>query len=259
MPEAAPTDTWSGEIVLATGVVVYVGPGAAAARHRHDAIQIICSPNRPVVLGTEPGTVITHAAIVASRESHHFEANGAPIAIVLVEPSGQLGRRLNAVAQRSTDLTALNVNVRFPITTHPTVTVEWARSLIASITGDTTVTRPDGVRAELREACRFIDTHLQDAPQLADTANHVGYSPRQLRRGFADEIGMPYRRYVLWRRLRHALLAVRDGADLTTAAAAAGFADSAHLSRTFRQTFGLTPSEVLPLLTVAAADFVGDN
>jgi len=36
-----------------------------------------------------------------------------------------------------------------------------------------------------------------------------------------------------------------EGASLTEAAHAAGFFDSAHFSRTFRQTFGFAPSTVL--------------
>ena len=101
---------------------------------------------------------------------------------------------------------------------------------------------------------RYVDEHLDGSLRLEDIAQHVGLSPRQLRRDIADQLGMPFRRYVLWRRLRRAVLAVRRGDDLTTAAATAGFADSAHFSRVFRSLFGLTPSEVLPLLDVSHAE-----
>lgn len=43
-----------------------------------------------------------------------------------------------------------------------------------------------------------------------------------------------------------AVAATQRGAHLTQAALAAGFSDSAHLSRTFRSMFGLSPSLVLP-------------
>jgi AraC-like DNA-binding protein len=47
---------------------------------------------------------------------------------------------------------------------------------------------------------------------------------------------------VLWLRLRIAITRVQAGDDLTVAAHAAGFADSAHLTRTCRDMFGLPPS-----------------
>jgi AraC-like DNA-binding protein len=37
---------------------------------------------------------------------------------------------------------------------------------------------------------------------------------------------------------------MRSGASLTTAAHAAGFTDSSHLSNTFRRMFGLSPSDI---------------
>ena len=40
----------------------------------------------------------------------------------------------------------------------------------------------------------------------------------------------------------------RSGGDLTEAALAAGFSDAAHLSRTFRAMFGLSPSLLLPFV-----------
>lgn len=53
---------------------------------------------------------------------------------------------------------------------------------------------------------------------------------------------MPIRRYVLWQRLRAAVELALKGATLTDAAHAAGMSDSAHLSRTFREMFGVAPS-----------------
>jgi AraC-like DNA-binding protein len=58
---------------------------------------------------------------------------------------------------------------------------------------------------------------------------------------FRAGTGLPLRRYALLLRLRAALAVALRGATLTEAAHAAGFSDSAHLSRTFREHFGLPP------------------
>ena len=59
---------------------------------------------------------------------------------------------------------------------------------------------------------------------------------------FVEEIGLPFRTFVLWRRMMLAVNSVASGASLTSAAHEAGFADSAHFSRTFLRMFGVQAS-----------------
>lgn len=70
----------------------------------------------------------------------------------------------------------------------------------------------------------------------------VHLSPSRLAHRFREVTGVPLRRYVLWCRLRRAADAAMRGSSLTDAAYLAGFADSAHLTRTFRAMFGIAPS-----------------
>lgn len=56
-------------------------------------------------------------------------------------------------------------------------------------------------------------------------------------------LGIPLRKLLLWRKLRRALDMLSDNKPLTEIAHAAGFADSAHLSRICLRTFGLNPSQ----------------
>jgi AraC-like DNA-binding protein len=72
-----------------------------------------------------------------------------------------------------------------------------------------------------------------------EVAAAVGVSVSRLTHLFTEQVGIPLRRYVLWLRLRMAITEVLAGADLTDAAHSAGFADSAHLTRTCRDMFGL--------------------
>ena len=48
-----------------------------------------------------------------------------------------------------------------------------------------------------------------------------------------------------WVRMLHAVEALAQGASLTAAAHDAGFTDSAHLTHTFRDHFGLAPTDLL--------------
>jgi AraC-like DNA-binding protein len=83
-----------------------------------------------------------------------------------------------------------------------------------------------------------------DAP-LSVLAADVGLSPGRVTHLFRDQVGISLRAYRRWVRFLLAAEALRDGASLTGAAHHAGFADVAHLHRTFRHHFGLQPGPLL--------------
>src|SRR5690606_12077554 len=80
---------------------------------------------------------------------------------------------------------------------------------------------------------------------LEDAAALVFLSPGRFAHLFSAHVGLPFRRYMLWRKLTRAMLAVGRGRSLTGAAHAAGFADAAHLTRTCNQMFGIPPSVMM--------------
>ena len=69
---------------------------------------------------------------------------------------------------------------------------------------------------------------------------------------FKAATGQTFRRFKQWSALQHAARRIASGELVRTAAMDAGFADTAHLSRTFRMSFGLTPSEAIAGLATAS-------
>lgn len=62
---------------------------------------------------------------------------------------------------------------------------------------------------------------------------------------FKAATGLTFRRFKQWSALQHAARQIAAGELVRTAAMDAGFADTAHLTRTFRACFGLTPSAAI--------------
>jgi AraC-like DNA-binding protein len=60
-----------------------------------------------------------------------------------------------------------------------------------------------------------------------------------------EQMGIPVRRYLLWLRLRDAIKQILNGMSFTNATHHAGFSDSAHLSRTYKQMSGMTLTNYL--------------
>jgi AraC-like DNA-binding protein len=80
---------------------------------------------------------------------------------------------------------------------------------------------------------------------LESAAATAFLSPSRFAHLFKQQLGLPFRRYLLWRKLTRAMLEIGREGKVTAAAHAADFADAAHLTRTFVQMFGIPPSVML--------------
>lgn len=102
--------------------------------------------------------------------------------------------------------------------------------------------RPRHVGYRVARALRI----LQETPRtpLEDVAGAVGLSYDRLSYLFAEAVGIPLRSYLLWQKIHVAAGLLGSGRSLTDVALAAGFADSAHLSNTWRKVYGQPPSNV---------------
>jgi AraC-like DNA-binding protein len=89
----------------------------------------------------------------------------------------------------------------------------------------------------------FVVESFPAADRLDVLAAEVGISPSRLRSLAHDEIGVPLTQLRLWSRLARAILWLPYRPPAAVAAAA-GFADQAHLTRTARRFLGRTPGDL---------------
>jgi AraC-like DNA-binding protein len=93
----------------------------------------------------------------------------------------------------------------------------------------------------VRRARRFIEEHSSEALSLDAVATCAGRSKFHLERTFAARLGIPIWEYVRLVRVERALELLRDGGRPADVCRATGFADQAHLTRSFRALIGITP------------------
>ncbi|NCT69091.1 MAG: helix-turn-helix domain-containing protein [Rhodanobacteraceae bacterium] len=67
-------------------------------------------------------------------------------------------------------------------------------------------------------------------------------APSRFRHLFVAQTGTSFRAWLLWTRVAFAMGAGMGGQSWSVAAQEAGFADSAHFSRTCRRMFGMSPA-----------------
>jgi AraC-like DNA-binding protein len=81
---------------------------------------------------------------------------------------------------------------------------------------------------------------------VADVADRLYVSERQLERRFAERVGYGPKMFQRIARFQRAVGELRrEGAELARAAASAGYADQAHLTRESRRLAGLSPRELV--------------
>lgn len=91
-------------------------------------------------------------------------------------------------------------------------------------------------------AREYLEDHLDQAVTLDDLARCAGRDRWSLTRDFRAYFGTSPHRYLTLRRLDQVRLQVRLGRGLAEAAVAAGFYDQSHMTKHFRQAFGMAPA-----------------
>jgi AraC-like DNA-binding protein len=234
------------------GGAIFVGTAGVLPAHAHQAIQICFLFDGRIRLrpnDKEPWTDYD-LGVVPSQHSHAMDGSKVHYgASLFVGPETHEGRVLAggylrvgiahldrapvAALLRELRAAALARRGRDAI-----VTV--ARRLVQSLTqhSEPAVTSDE----RILRAVRYVNEHLSAPITLKQVAAVAHLSPSRFRHLFAEQTGMGLRQYVLWRRFVSVWEHRMNGASLSTAAHAAGFADSAHLARTSRRMIGIPPS-----------------
>jgi AraC-like DNA-binding protein len=232
-------------------VLVTWGPGGQTGLHAHHCWHLVVGLDADLAVATEASGRSRRAGAVlcAPDAPHAIDARGTRALIVFVEPESEAGDRLRAARGRRAVDTFVGADadgLRALLTpgaaalADPGSAVARALSLGGEAVAPPPVRHP-GVRRVLR--------HLREAPPGADTslaalAAVARLSPGRFMHAFTEAVGIPLRPYLRWLMLERAGAALASGAPLGEAAYAAGFADAAHMTRTFRRMFGVSPSEV---------------
>jgi AraC-like DNA-binding protein len=93
----------------------------------------------------------------------------------------------------------------------------------------------------VRRAREFMADHFARRIRLAEIAERCAVSPFRLIRAFGTSIGIPPHAYLTQLRVSRAQAMLKAGTLVARVAYRCGFADQAHLTRTFRRIIGVTP------------------
>lgn len=245
IPSGLPAPPWP-------PLVATRGPGAESALHAHHAMHLLLV--RAGTLRVRTGRAGSWRActglLTAPDAPHAVDARGAEVLLVFVDPDSEAGRALRPVV--AGELLEVSPTQRDRlIDTSPAEIMGpggpafCGRVRAALGAGPAGAEPPRPVHPRVKRLLRLLAAMpARGAVPVEELARAAGLSPGRLMHAFEESIGIPIRPYLLWLKLQRAGAAIAAGAPLAAAAHAAGFADSAHMTRTFRRMLGAAPSEI---------------
>jgi AraC-like DNA-binding protein len=237
---------WDGGFLAVGRVDVVVPP------HAHHAIQIVIALDGEVLIRGKRGDWRpTRGLVVRPDVTHSYDQRGALGAMLFIDPESAEGVWLRSVLKDDitlvpeTRVSACAGELRRFID-DPFESLEISalikRCVQAFSPGVPPSRRIDDRITRVLAAIRSADDLRMS---IDDAAGMVFLSPSRFAHLFKQQVGLPFRRYILWRKLTRSILVIGRERTIATAAHAADFADAAHLTRTFYQMFGLPPSVML--------------
>lgn len=241
---------WAGRLFLWEGRGLYLGPTFATDMHAHHATQICVALTGTFRLrgGHNVRWFRSRSIVIPADHPHQLDGEGRVLSLLFLDPEAVETRSLMQ-RQGAGVRTIPEPTLRRLL---PSLRRCWrerwdnqereilCRRFIQTLTSCGNV--PPTLDSRVTQAVQLFRANSDRRMTIAEAATAVALSPSRLAHLFRANTGLAVRRYLLWLRLADALRQMTSGESLTVAAHAAGFADSAHLSRTFRRMFGLTPS-----------------
>jgi AraC-like DNA-binding protein len=226
------------------------GPGWPPALHAHHSMHLVLGLDGPLRVRTSPqGRWAAAAGVLTSPDRPHaIDGRGVEMLVIFFDPESDVGAvfwpamqtplRLVSEAERA-DLTRGVEEFR---SMGSADAARWARQAATTLGLTPRVTRRILHPAVRRLLVRLRASGIDEDSSLEGLAAAVGLSPGRLMHVFTESVGIALRPYLSWLRVQRAACAILAGTSLTEAAHLAGFADAAHMARTFRRRLGFVPS-----------------
>ncbi len=218
------------------GVAVYVGYISDNQTHRHNAAQL-CIAEGDLTLKTAYKERKATSALIPPKLEHCLIGGNVKQMIILIDGDLCWSEKI------SRDKISYDLLPKTPA--FQDWTFDEIKVLVNEILSSLGLNSSKEKDQRIIEAIALIKETGGQKIKAAQLAKRVGLSESRFLHLFSENLGLTLRSYVKWQRFIFTIKQIQAGKDLTSAAQSAGFSDSAHFSRSFKENFGFKPSSVI--------------
>ncbi len=229
--------------------VIYATNAMQTDFHEHYAATLAISLDKNISIETEKGKQEYRVALVAPNTYHRTVSPGVEMVSLLIDPETYEYGAISDFAKMG-EVKRLEISDFLPLMGrlselyYGNLNNEEAWELHLDLLQCVYPFRKleKNIDERIRKIAHKIRTELPDSIRMKEIGKDFSISEDRLIRLFKENLGIPLRRYLLWVRVMSAVKLLKEGKNLTEVAHAAGFSDSAHFTRTFKENFGFVPS-----------------
>ena len=234
--------------------ILYIGASFDTQFHRHHAAQICIGLEQPLQLSDKEGQVKDYsAAFITANTQHQMLGSKTNIAALFLDVRSDLYESLlqeyhlqNKLAIQSLRVPRqllFQLNSMYSTNTTNIVAKQIFTQLLRQLASDKiAINTLDG---RVLKVIDLLNASVDNQIPIEQLAAEVHLSSSRLTHLFKAEIGTSIRRYSLWTRIKAAVEYALSQQSLTQGSYQAGFSDSAHFSRVFKEMYGFKPSFLL--------------
>lgn len=231
---------------------IFVGKGIVSDFHKNYALTAIFSFDTSFTVKTKEQQYDELKAVLIQKNiDFRIESpNDATLAFIHIVPYSEEGIRLTdsshpiqtLESEKSQHSLSL-IKEWYKSDCNENKTVEAILTAIAQIKNEDV--RSHEIDERILKALLLIMESEEEKLHVDYIAKKVHLSVSHFNRLFKKESGLTFRKFVLHSKLIKSISAIHENNNLTIASFMGGFSDQPHLSRTFKDNFGIKPSVTL--------------
>jgi len=234
---------------ISDGRTFFTGPLHYNASHQHGAPVFLAGIYGNFRLRLHGGDWQScRTAVIPAGVLHELDIGGDPLTVFYIEPNIAGADALKPLIRNTREVNGAWVGTGGEISFmrdlyEDRYNPHWTAEPLADLMGFAKRRANAGlIDPRIIQVVEFLFEHGDDLSSVATLAGTVGLSASRFQHLFTQQIGVPFRRYRGWNRMRKAIREIIRGNNFTSAAHATGFSDSAHFNHEFRKTFGAPPT-----------------